>query len=133
VTSIVMKTHQVSLLLTLVLCFTCSCNILSDDETASSKSPVKSISILSQTNNKVSFMAKASWPNGCGYFSHFTYSKTNSNFYITVFGTQPKHATCTLAFIEYDAPVDLTIDKAGTYTFKFWRTDSTSVDTTITF
>ena len=98
-----------------------------------SKSPVVSVSILSTTNSKVWFSTKASWHNGCGSFSHFTSTKTDTIFNITVFGKEPKDAICTAAFIEFDAPVDIPVEESGRFTFRFWQSDSTTVDTTITF
>jgi len=113
-----------------------SCQNLSDEkneEIITQKAPVLSFAVSSKSNNAISFKTKASWYNGCGRFSHFTSTKTDSTFYITVFGTQSKNAICTQAFIEFDAPVTVSISGRGNYTFKFWQTDSTSIDTTIIF
>lgn len=102
-------------------------------EYASQRSSVASISVSAKTNKSIFFIAKATWHNGCGRFSHFTSTKSESTFTISVYGKQPKDAICTQAFIEFDAPVEIAISAAGTYTFKFWKTDSSSIDTTITF
>lgn len=105
--------------------------VISDDIVA--RAPVLSVSVSSKSNSHVQFTAVASWHNGCGSFSHFTAVLKDSDFLITVFGKQPKDAFCTQAFIEFDAPVEITVPQSGTYRFSFWQSDSTSVDTTITF
>ncbi len=129
-----MKNYQFLLFVLLFSLGISACQNLTDEgEIVTGKSPVVTISSTNKSSNKVSFIVKASWYNGCGSFSHFTSSQTDSTFYITVYGRQPKNATCTQAFIVYDAPVDITITGLGKYRFKFWQSDTTSVDTTITF
>jgi hypothetical protein len=96
------------------------------------RSSVGSATVTSQSTSQVTFVAKASWHNGCGRFAHADIAQNASSFFITVYGTQPKDAVCTQAFIQFDAPVIVQIPSAGTYTFKFWQTDSTSYDTTWT-
>ena len=129
-----MKNYQFLLLVVLFsLCISACQNSTDEGEIIIGKSPVVSISSTNKSGNNVSFIVKASWHNGCGSFSHFTSSQTDSTFYITVYGRQSKNAICTQAFIKYDAPVDITITGLGKYKFKFWQSDTTSVDTTITF
>ena len=113
-----------------------SCDSSTEDnliEIVTAKSPVYSFTVISKTSNRVSFNAKASWHNGCGRFSRFTSSIKDSSFLITVYGGQVKDAMCTQAFIQFDAPIDIDITKSGKYSFKFWSSDSTTVDTVITF
>jgi len=129
-----LKNIQFILLILLSSALFTSCqNSTDENKIVNGKSPVLSISSLTKTTNKVSFVAKASWHNGCGSFSHFTSTKADSTFYITVYGKQPLNATCTMAFIEYNAPVEIVINGLGKYSFKFWQSDTTSVDTTLTF
>lgn len=123
-----MKTKKLFLNLILSIMFL-SCQ----DDYIIRESPVLSVSVSSKTNDKVSFLTRASWHNGCGSFSHFTSTKTDTIFYITVFGKQPKDAVCTQAFIEFEAPVEISIEESGRFTFRFWESDTSTVDTTITF
>jgi len=102
------------------------------DELVVRRSYVGSAAVTQKATFQVSFIAKASWHNGCGRFSRAEVTQSASSFFITVYGMQKKNAVCTQAFIEFDAPVTVQIPTAGTYTFKFWRTDSTSYDTTLT-
>ena len=102
-----------------------------DDEYLTFPSSVASVTITSQSPIGISFVAKAWWHNGCGRFSRVDISGSDSVYFVTVFGFQRKHAVCTQAFIQYDATVSVTILQPGIYTFKFWRSDTSSCDTTI--
>lgn len=84
------------------------------------------------TSRAPAFVAKASWHNGCGRFERADISRKDSIYSIRIFGSQKKNAVCTQAPIEYDAPASFSpILERGTYTFKFWRSDTTSLDTTL--
>ncbi len=107
-----------------------TCEVTESDEDLTLRSSVASAKVTSQSTSQISFVAKASWHNGCGRFSSADVIQNASSFLITVFGTQKKNAVCTDAFIEFDAPVTIQVPVSGTYTFKFWRTDTTSFDTT---
>ena len=96
-------------------------------------SPVFRVEVTQKSSNKITFLAKAGWPNGCGRFSHFESSQVGADYQIKVFGKQPREALCTQAGIQFDAPVDLTIGQPGTYTFRFWQSDFATLDTTIVF
>lgn len=97
------------------------------------KSPVVSFQVTSKKDHEISFMTQASWPNGCGTFSNAAVYKSDSNYKIVVYGQQEADAVCTTAFIEFDAPVNISISRRGTYSFHFWQSDTTYLDTTITF
>jgi len=130
-----MKTKSCYLILFLssIVFLSCENDINKSPDVIINKSPVHSVSVSSITNNKVSFLAKASWPDGCGSFSHFTSIKIDTIFYITVFGKRPTNAVCTLAVIELDAPIDIFVGESGRFTFRFSSFDTATVDTTITF
>jgi len=86
--------------------------------------------VTSKSASAVSLVAQASWHNGCGYFNRADVVSQANSFLITIYGQQERDANCTQAFIEFDAPVNIQIPSAGTYTFRFWETDSTTLDTT---
>ncbi len=92
--------------------------------------PVVSQEVKSKTSSLVSFTARASWGSSCGGFSRAVVAKTDSVYSIKVFGRQPKNAVCLAVMISFEAPVTINIPSPGTYSFKFWRSDSTTIDTT---
>jgi len=102
------------------------------DELLILRSSVATATLTNQSTSQVTFLARASWFNGCGRFARAEITRNASSFFITIYGMQPKDAVCTQAFILFPAPVTIQIPSGGTYTFKFWRTDSTSYDTTLT-
>jgi hypothetical protein len=103
----------------------------SDDEVVTLPSPVRFVRVTNDSALTLTLVAKASWHNGCGHFGRAEVTRNGLVYSIKVFGSQKKNAVCTQAFIEYDAPVSFMLE-AGTYTFKFWRSDTSSVDTTLT-
>ena len=125
-----MKIVAVGFVALLVIFVSCATDF--GDEMLTRRSYVASVTVTQQSASQVTFNAKASWHNGCGKFGRAEVVRSSSVFFVTVYGTQPKDALCTQAFIQFDAPVTVQIPIAGTYTFKFWRTDSTSYDTTLT-
>ena len=122
-------------LLTILLAFSITifeCNSSTNNgEMLTLPSPVVSVTVSQKSTTQISFLAKASWHNGCGRFAYFDSTRTGFTYSIKVFGTQPKNAVCTQAFIQFDAPVAIKIPVSGSYTFRFWRSDTTSLDTTL--
>ncbi len=117
----------------MLLLFFVGCNIFdNNDEHLTLPSYVNSAMVTSTSSSQVSFIAKASWHNGCGRFARADVTQNGLVFQIIVYGTQKKNDICTQAFIEFDAPVTIHIPSMGTYTFKFWRSDTSSFDTTFT-
>lgn len=97
------------------------------------KSPVTSIVDVTRTGTIVTAWVWASWPNGCGRYSHYEIFSADSVRFITVYGQQPEGAVCTQGFIRYLTGISIPNLPAGSYTFRFWQSDSTTVDTSFTF
>lgn len=95
------------------------------------KSPVTSIVDVTRTGSIVTAWVWASWPNGCGRYSHYEIFSADSVRVITVYGQQPEGAVCTQGFIKYLTGISVPNLPPGSYTFRFWQRDSTTVDTTI--
>jgi len=94
--------------------------------------PVENQTVTSKTSTSISFNTVVGWGNGCGKFSRSDVIKADSVYLIKILGREPKDAVCTAVLISFNAPVTINLPSTGTYTFKFWRSDSTSTDTTIT-
>lgn len=95
--------------------------------------PVDEIIAIEKTGSIIHTLVWAEWPNGCGRPSHNTVQRHDNTFHITVYGYQNSDEICTQAFIRFSAsPAVLNIGP-GSYTFRFFCSDSTSIDTTITW
>ena len=94
--------------------------------------PVENQTVTAKTSTSISFNTLVGWGNGCGQFSRSVVVKTDSVYLIKILGKEPKDAVCTAVLISFNAPVTINLPSTGTYIFKFWRSDSTSRDTTIT-
>ncbi|MDE3057399.1 MAG: hypothetical protein KGJ59_05535 [Bacteroidota bacterium] len=95
-------------------------------------SPVVAQTVTAKTLSSVSFLAHAAWGNSCGRFSRAVVAKNGSVYSIKILGKQPKDAVCLAVVIAFEAPVTIGIFSPGTYTFKFWQSDSTTLDTPLT-
>jgi hypothetical protein len=120
------------ILLFLTIYFISGCDIF-EDEYIVKLSPVGTIDIANKSTNSIIFIAHASWPNGCGMVDHSEVVKNGTTYFIKVFGTQKKDAICTQALITIDALVNIKYIPIGTYSFSFWQSDTTFVDTTLIF
>lgn len=96
------------------------------------KSPVTSIVDVTRTGGIVTAWVWASWPNGCGRYSHYEIFSADSVRVITVYGQQPEGAVCTQGIIRYLTGISIPSLPSGSYTFRFWQSDTTTVDTTFT-
>jgi len=103
-----------------------------DDQYTERVSPVESIRMASKGASRVTFTAYASWGSSCGSYSRAEVGTTDSAFTIKIYGKEPKNAVCLAVMTTFEAPVTVFLPSPGAYTFKFWRSDSTSLDTTFT-
>ena len=117
----------------LVFTFFLSCSKSTDEGEIDWVSPVVNQTVTTKTSSSVAFITKASWGNSCGRFSRSVVTKSDSIYSIKIFGKQPNNSVCATVMITFDAPVAVNITSSGSYTFKFWKSDSTSIDTTLIF
>ncbi len=96
--------------------------------------PVDSISVGQVDSSSAAFIAKAWWGDGCGQFSHYVLANDGNACKVTIIGkeyVEPDKA-CIQICMRYNVPVSVPLPGPGTYTFKFWRTDGSTLDTTLT-
>jgi hypothetical protein len=89
---------------------------------------IKNIDISSLN---VSFIVLAGWTNSCGRLHHADIEKNASIYSIKVVGCQFKDDVCLEAMLPFEAEININVKLPGEYTFKFWRSESTTIDTTI--
>lgn len=97
------------------------------------RSPVGSFTVIDRSSSGVTFDAEAWWENSCGKFSRATVDRFDSVYVIQVFGREPNNSTCLAAMTPFHAGISLSGIVPGRYIFKFWRSDSTTIDTTFVF
>ena len=114
------------------LTFVLACDELNEDF-IERPSPVVSQSVTSRTPTSVIFKATAVWGNSCGRFSSATVFQIDSTYYIRVFGQEPRDAVCLTVMTTFDGMIAMSGIIPRRYTFKFWQSDTTSLDTTIVF
>ncbi len=113
------------------LVFVFSCSLLTDTgEFDEHLTNVLSQSVTSKSASSVSFLTRGGWGNSCGTFSRAEVNRADSVVFVKVYGKQPKDATCLTVMTSFLAPVTINLPSRSTYTFKFWSSDSTSIDTT---
>lgn len=96
--------------------------------------PVDSIAVGQVNGSGAGFIARVGWRNACGEFSHNVITRDGNTFTVTVIGKEYISPATACAQVEtsFSAPVSVPLPGPGTYTFRFWRTDSTTLDTTLT-
>jgi hypothetical protein len=72
-------------------------------------------------------------PTPCWEFARSDHSISGQFIAVTVFTRPRNNDPCIQVLSSIEAPVTIEVPSAGSYTFRFWRYDSISVDTTLTF
>ena len=126
-----MKNSLIFIVLALVATTVFSCEDSVSSNITIRKTRALSVENVSVSNNLISLIAISEWNNGCGSVSHYTLLENQNDILIVIYGEEPKNATCTQAFIQFEAPVEIIVDGPGEYNLHFWQNDSTSLDTTI--
>lgn len=71
-------------------------------------------------------------PTPCWIFVRTEYSKQSNVFSVSVYGRRVSNNPCVQVLSSLKATLTAAVDSAGSYTFRFWRSDTSSVDTTVT-
>lgn len=79
----------------------------------------------------ISIVAGCGTPESCWAFNRTSYSRSNNTFLITVFAQRTTNDPCLQVISSIDARFNTIVNAPGTYTFRFWRNDGTTVDTTL--
>jgi len=100
-------------------------------EWAITPAPACSITVGQKADTLVSFSVIAWGSNGCTSFSHFVQSDSGKNIYIKLYGKSDAHAVCTDVLTSFTALISVIIAHPDTFTFHFWKSEASSIDTTI--
>lgn len=79
----------------------------------------------------ISFVVTCEVPTPCWAFNRIDSARSGNTFTVTVFARRTTSGPCLTVLSSIDAPFDVTVESAGSYTFEFWRYDGTVLDTTL--
>ncbi|MCH8568729.1 MAG: hypothetical protein LAT67_10715 [Balneolales bacterium] len=121
------------LLMAAVLLTSCIDLITGDRNNRSDAQPIytQSVESIELSNGKISFDLVGLTPNPCWTAASPTYEKTGTTFNITQRG-YPSNQPCVDVLGTIETSISLNVAPGTEYTFKFWRFDEATLDTTIT-
>lgn len=109
-----------------------ACSVFEDDEIRQ-PIPIDSISVNSTVNLTANFTAVSFCGSYCWKETYFEKSISGSDVFIKTFAVSDGSTVCPQVCIEYQTPINLSLPSSGSYTFHFWKSDTSSIDTTIVF
>ena len=95
--------------------------------------PVSAMAIQSAkvSGRAISIVVRCVVPEPCWAFTRTEHSRSNNNFAVTVFARRVTNDPCLQVLSSIDASFDVIAEAPGSYSFQFWRSDGTTVDTTL--
>jgi hypothetical protein len=107
-----------------------SCTIFEDDE-ITRQIPVDSISVNNISNLSVDFTASIFCGSMCWKNTYFEKRISGSDVFIKTFAVSDESSVCPAVCVDYQTTINISLISAGSYTFHFWRSDTSSIDTTL--
>lgn len=111
-------------------CIVSSCTIFEDDE-IKRPIPVDSISVNKISNLSVDFTASIFCGSMCWKYTYFEKRISASDVFIKTFAVSDGSSVCPAVCVDYQTPINISLLSAGNYTFYFWKSDTSSIDTTL--
>jgi hypothetical protein len=93
--------------------------------------PVDSIAVNNTSNLSVDITATIFCGSYCWKKTYFEKTINGNNVYIKTFAVVDGSKTCPDVCVYAETPLFISLPLAGSYTFYFWRSDSSSIDTTL--
>ncbi|MBE0551451.1 MAG: hypothetical protein IH619_03640 [Ignavibacterium sp.] len=119
--------HLFFLLMLLVLS---SCSVFEEDD-ITRPIPVDSVFVNNSSNLTAEFTAKIYCGSYCWKNTYFEKSILGNNVFIKTFAVSEGSSVCPAVCVEYQTLINIVLPASGSYTFHFWKSDSTSIDTTL--
>jgi len=119
--------HQFFVLMALVIS---SCSVFEEDDITRTI-PVDSVFVNNTSNLTAEFTAKIYCGSYCWKNTCFEKSIDGNNVFIKTFAVTDGSAVCPAVCVETEIPISILLMIPGSYTFHFWKSDSTSIDTTL--
>lgn len=119
--------HLFFLLIAIVLS---SCSVF-EEEDITRPIPVDSISVNSTSNLTADFTATIFCGSYCWKNTYFEKSINGNNVFIKTFAVSEESSVCPDVCVEYQTPINIALPASGSYTFHFWKSNTSSIDTTL--
>ena len=120
------------LLFLIAVLFVSACSVFEDDEIRR-PFPVDSISVNSISNLTANFTAVSFCGSYCWKETYFEKSISGSDVFIKTFAVSDGSAVCPQVCVEHQTSIIISLPGSGSYTFHFWKSDTSSIDTTLVF
>jgi hypothetical protein len=121
-----MKNIAISFLILIIS----SCSVFEEDDTTR-PIPTDSILINDIADLKVNFSAIIECGSMCWKETYYKSSINGDDVYIKTFAVTDGSAVCPAVCVETEIPISIKLMVPGSYTFHFWRSDTSSIDTTL--
>ena len=110
----------------------CGCALFDDDDYLVRRLGAEDIDITELTDHGVIFTFHGQTPDPCHehYFNDIV--RNDSEILVSVYARREKRLICACVVTDIAWPIDVAVPWSGTYLFRFWQSDSTTVDTTLT-
>jgi hypothetical protein len=102
-----------------------------EEDDITSPIPVDSISVNNTSSLTADFTATIYCGSYCWKKTYFEKSISGNNVFIKTFAISEGSSVCPAVCVEYQIPINIDLQTSGSYTFHFWKSDSTSIDTTL--
>ena len=107
-----------------------SCTIFEDDE-IKRPIPIDSISVNNISNLSVDFTASIFCGSMCWKHTYFEKRISGSDVFIKTFAVSDRSSVCPAVCVDYQTPINISLQSTGSYTFHFWKSDTSSIDTAL--
>lgn len=110
--------------------FISACSSLDDDEIRN-PIPVDSISVNNVSNLNVNFTATIFCGSYCWKNTYFEKRIVGGDVFIKTFAVSDRSSVCPAVCVEKETQINIKLFTPGSYTFHFWKSDTSSIDTTM--
>lgn len=107
-----------------------SCSLFEEDDIIHTI-PVDSVFVNNTSNLTVEFTAKIYCGSMCWKETYYKSSTNGNDVYIKTFAVTDGSAVCPAVCVETEIQISIKLLVPGNYTFHFWRSDTSSIDTTL--
>lgn len=107
-----------------------SCSVFEEDDIIQ-PIPIDSVFVNNTSNLTAEFIAKIYCGSYCWKNTYYEKSINGNNVFIKTFVISDGSSVCPAVCVEYQIPINIVLSVSGSYTFHFWKSDTSSIDTTI--